>query len=88
MDAQTLRMATILTLQTSRGLIDVFADVPGVGDFAACDALAESAEFGGRSIRVLGLRGLIAAKTVADRTLDRADILTYRKILELRGEQP
>ncbi|HSU17637.1 nucleotidyl transferase AbiEii/AbiGii toxin family protein [Longimicrobium sp.] len=88
MDAQTLRMATILTLKTNRGFIDIFAEVPGVGDYAACDAMAETADFGGREIRVLGLRGLIAAKRVADRTLDRADILTYQKILELRGEQP
>jgi hypothetical protein len=88
MDAQTLRMASILTLQTSRGLIDVFAEVPGVGDYAACDAQAETIGFGGRNIRVLGLRGLIAAKRVADRIMDRADILTYQKILELRGEKP
>ncbi|MBV9108840.1 MAG: hypothetical protein JO306_05510 [Gemmatimonadetes bacterium] len=88
MDAQTLRMSSILTLQTRRGFIDVFAEVPGVGDFAACDAIAETFEIGGRDVRVLGLRGLIASKRVADRTLDRADIVTYRKILELRGEKP
>jgi hypothetical protein len=88
MDAQTLRMAMILTLKTTRGFIDIFAGVAGVGDFAECDALAETAEIGGRSIRVLGLRGLIAAKEAAGRPRDRADILTYRKILELRGEQP
>ena len=87
MDAQTLRMASMLTLQTSRGFIDVFADLPGVGDYAVCDAQAETVEFGGRNIRVLGLRGLIDSKRVADRVLDRADILTYEKILELRGEQ-
>lgn len=88
MDAQTLKMTTILTLKTTRGFIDVFAEVPGVGDYEACNAQAVTAELGGRSIRVLGLRGLIAAKRVADRTLDRADIITYEKILQLRGEKP
>lgn len=85
MDAQTLRMTTILTLLTREGLIDVFAEVPGVGDYAACEADSEWIDFMERKVRILSLRGLIASKKVAGRKFDTQDILTYEHILKLKG---
>ncbi|HKP76511.1 MAG TPA: hypothetical protein VJT67_13365 [Longimicrobiaceae bacterium] len=83
-DVRTLKAATVLTLQTTEGFLDVMAEVAGVGVYAECEAASEWAEFSGKRIRVLGLRALIAAKQAAGRERDLADILTFERILESR----
>ena len=84
MDVCTLKAATVLTLQTSAGFLDVLAEVAGVGGYRECEAASEWADFSGHRIRVLGLRALIASKKAAGREKDRADILTFERILQQR----
>jgi predicted nucleotidyltransferase len=85
MDVRTLKAATVLTLQTSEGFLDVLAEVAGVGGYAECEAESEWVDFSGHRIRVLGLHALIAAKKAAGRERDLADILTFERILQQRG---
>lgn len=84
MDVRTLKAATLLTLQTSEGFLDVMAEVPGVGGYAECEAASEWVDFSGHPVRVLGLPALIASKKAADREKDRADVLTFERILQQR----
>jgi hypothetical protein len=69
-DSATLSNSSILTLTTDLGLIDLIAEVPGIGAYA--DALQHSvtAEAFGRVIRTLDLPSLIRAKKASGRPKD------------------
>ena len=69
-DATTLANGTVFTLATDLGIIDLLAEVTGIGTYAA--VVAESIEVNafGRRIRTLNLPALIQAKKAAGRPKD------------------
>jgi predicted nucleotidyltransferase len=81
-DEATLRNATILTLQTDLGEIDLLAEVAGLGDFDRVKVHAIAVEAFGRRIQTLNLRGLIAAKRAAGREKDLADLVELESLLD------
>lgn len=83
-DAQTLMSNEVLTLATTAGDIDLLAVVKGLGNFPQIDAVAETIDFDGFSLRVLSVDGLIAAKTAAGREKDRPGLVELEAIKELR----
>jgi predicted nucleotidyltransferase len=83
MDAVTLRNASILTLTTREGYLDLLDRVEGVGDFEACLADSEVVDLAGTEFRVLTLDALIRAKRAAGREKDQ---LHVRELELLREE--
>jgi hypothetical protein len=61
-----LRNATVLTLQTELGEIDLLAEVAGIGSFEEVQAV-EAFE---RKVQTIDLRALIQAKRTAGREKD------------------
>lgn len=86
-DEATLRNATVLTLQTELGEIDLLAEVAGLGDFDAVKKHALTVEAFGRQILTLDLRGLIVAKRAAGRNKDLADIFELESLLDAGESQ-
>jgi hypothetical protein len=62
-DERTLHNATIVTLRTDIGEIDLLAEVTGLGAYSDVEAHAISVEAFGRQIVTLDLPALIRAKT-------------------------
>lgn len=69
-DASTLSNATVFTLDTSIGDIDLLSEVKGIGDYADVLAASEKFELWGFDVNILSIDGLIAAKTAAGREKD------------------
>lgn len=87
-DAATLANGTVFTLTTDLGIIDLMAEVSGIGTYA--DALAASVEVDafGRRLRALDLRALIQAKKAAGRQKDLLILPELEGLLEAgQGEQ-
>jgi hypothetical protein len=84
-DAQMLRSAAILTLETEAGEFDLMIEVPGVGDFDAVSAQSKAVSLYGYDFLVLGLPALIAAKETAGRPKDLLMLPALRALLEARG---
>jgi hypothetical protein len=82
MDAQTLRLAPVLTLTTSQGLLDVMDVVKGVGDYAKCLAASEETAVGDVRFRLLTLPALIRAKRAAGRPKDLEHLVELEAIAE------
>ena len=76
-DEATLRKATVLTLQTDLGELDLLAEVAGLGSFGEVKDHAIEVEAFGRKILVLDLPGLIRAKKATGR---RKDILALPEL--------
>lgn len=74
MDAQTLRMAPTLTLDTSEGRLDLLDTVEGVGSYDACRAASElirvTVDNQSIGFHALTLEALIRAKRAAGRRKD------------------
>jgi hypothetical protein len=83
-DEGTLRNATILTLQTDIGEIDLLAEVSGLGAFDDVSKHAIGVEAFGCQIVTLDLPGLILAKRAAGREKDMAMIAELESLLEGR----
>jgi hypothetical protein len=66
----TLRNGTVFTLSTDLGIIDLLAEVAGVGDFAAVKSHAVSTNAFERKVLTLDLPSLIASKRAAGRVKD------------------
>ncbi len=81
-DEKTLGGATILTLQTDLGEIDLLAEVAGIGAYREVEARSLTVEAFGRSVPVLDLRGLIEAKRAAARDKDIAVLAELEGLLE------
>ena len=81
-DESTLRNGTIFTLVTDLGIIDLLAEVSGVGDYK--DALRDSVvvQSFDREVRTLDLRALIRAKRAAGRPKDLAILPELESLLE------
>ena len=81
-DDGTLHSATILTLQTDLGEIDLLAEVMGLGTFAEVEAHSLVVEVFERQVATLDLRGLILAKRASGREKDLAALVELEGLLE------
>ena len=81
-DAATLNNASVLTLETSAGPIDLLAEVAGIGQFQAVKATAKLVSAFDRDVWTLDLRGLIAAKRAAGRPKDLLILPELEGLLE------
>ncbi len=81
-DEGTLRSATVLTLQTDIGPIDLLAEVPGLGNFAAVQRHSIMVEAFERQIATLDLPGLIQSKRAAGREKDISALAELEGLLE------
>jgi hypothetical protein len=69
-DTTTLGNGTVFTLSTDVGVIDLLAEVAGVGDFTAVKSHAVSADAFERKVLTLDLPSLIQSKRAAGRPKD------------------
>lgn len=83
-DARQLRSTPVMTLATSMGWLDVMDRVAGVGDYDGVLAASIETTIRGRSVRLLDLPGLIAAKKAAGRERDLRQLPELEALLELR----
>ena len=81
-DEMTLYNASILTLQTEIGEIDLLAEVAGLGTFEEVLCHSITVEAFERQIRTLELPALIQAKRAAGRPKDLSDVAELESILE------
>ena len=81
-DAATLANGSLFTLATDLGIIDLLAEVSGIGTYR--DALAASVEVQvfGRRVRALDLRALIQSKKAAGRPKDLLILPELEGLLE------
>ncbi len=85
-DERTLRNATVLTLQTDIGEIDLLAEVAGLGAFDDVKKHSITVDAFDRQIATLDLPGLIRAKRAAGREKDLSAIVELESLLEA-GEE-
>jgi hypothetical protein len=83
MDAQTLRGAEVLTLDTDRGLLDLMAVVKGVGTYVKALPATVAVDLPSGRVRVLSLAQLIAAKRATNRPKDREHLIELEALREL-----
>lgn len=69
-DALEFKTETVLSFQTSYGVIDVLMELPGVGFFGDVHPNAKRYEFGRSILIVANLDDIITSKQTADRTKD------------------
>ncbi len=69
-DEVTPSNGTIFTLKTDSGIVDLLAEVAGVGDFSAVKARSVPVEAFNRNVLTMDLPSLIASKRAAGRTKD------------------
>lgn len=84
LDQRTFRTTPMMTLTTTQGAIDLLADVPGVGDYAAARAQSEPVRIGATEFRALTLEALIASKKAVRRKKDVDQLIELEAILALR----
>jgi len=85
-DEATLRNASVLTLETDLGEIDLLAEVAGLGGWNEVNERAITVSIFDRSIRTLDLPSLIAAKRAAGREKDLAALPELESILESENQ--
>jgi hypothetical protein len=81
-DEATLRNATVLTLLTDLGEIDLLAEVAGVGTWDDVKAHSIIVDAFDRKIATLDLPSLIQAKRAAGRAKDLAALPELESLLE------
>jgi predicted nucleotidyltransferase len=81
-DEVTLRNSTVLTLTTDLGVIDLLAEVAGLGSFEQVAADAIQVEAFGRTVRTLDLESLIKSKKAAGREKDLAALPELESLRE------
>ncbi|MBM3757010.1 MAG: hypothetical protein FJW38_23880 [Acidobacteria bacterium] len=69
-DSETLANGTMFTLTTDLGIIDLLAEVAGVGSYSEVRAISVEVDAFGRRLRALDLPSLIRAKKAAGRPKD------------------
>lgn len=82
-DASTVRNATILTLITTMGSVDLLGETPGVESYRALKARAKSINLYGHRVFVASIDDLIAMKTAAGRQKDHGHVLELRALKKL-----
>ena len=83
-DAVTLSNGTVFTLATDLGIIDLLAEVSGLGGFSEVRAASVLVQAFDRTVWVLDLPGLIAAKKAAGREKDLRILPELEGLLEAR----
>lgn len=86
-DERTFRDVPVMTLATDHGWIDVMDRIAGLGDFIDVCNASEEVAIGDRTLKVLGLAGLFAAKRAAGRPKDRDQLPELEALLELKRKQ-
>jgi len=81
-DAATLANSTILTLKTDLGILDLLAEVTGIGTYREVRAASVEFEAFGRHILALDLPALIRAKKAAGRPKDLLILPELESLLE------
>lgn len=84
LDERAFRTTPMMTLTTTQGAIDVLAEVPGVGDYAAARERSETVRIGATEFRALTLEALIASKKAVRRKKDIEQLVELEAILALR----
>jgi hypothetical protein len=81
-DEVTLRNGTIFTLSTDLGVVDLMAEVAGIGGFEETKAHSIQVQAFGRSVWTLDLPSLIQAKRSAGREKDLRILPELESLLE------
>lgn len=85
-DAQTVRNASVLTLSTDAGNLDLLGAVAGVDSFDGLYERSIEMDMYGYRVRVASLPDLIAMKRAADRDKDRAHLPELEALARLKRE--
>jgi hypothetical protein len=85
-DATTLNNATVFTLTTTLGAIDLLAEVSGLGTFEQVKAVSKLVHAFDREIWTLDLPALIVAKRAAGRPRDIQALPELESLLEASSE--
>lgn len=80
-DVPTLAAGLNFTFDTDHGELDILGEVSGVGDYDQVFAQSVERTVYGRSVRILSIDGLIAAKKAAGRNKDQSHLL---ELIELK----
>jgi predicted nucleotidyltransferase len=83
-DERTLRQATMYTLTTDAGSLDIFREMAGVGSWDQAIRRSVMLSLEGRQVHALGIAQLLAAKRQAGRPKDLEDILTLEALAQLK----
>jgi len=86
-DAATLANGMVFTLTTDLGIIDLLAEVAGIGTYSHIHAASVEVEAFDRHIRALDLRALIQAKKAAGRPKDLLVLPELESLLEAGREE-
>lgn len=86
-DATTLANGALFTLTTDLGIIDLLAEVSGVGTFEEACASSVEVEAFGRRLRALDLPALICAKKAAGRPKDLLMLPELEGLLEASRDE-
>jgi predicted nucleotidyltransferase len=87
LDARTLHSAQSLTLTTTEGNLDVFAQVPGIGGYAEAVEQSRAFDLDGFSVPTLTLDALIASKVAAGRPKDREHVVELEALRDLAAQR-
>ena len=86
-DAATLANGTVFTLTTDLGIIDLLAEVSGIGTYADAQAASVEIDAFDRHLRALDLRALIQAKKAAGRPKDLLILPELEGLLEASQDE-
>lgn len=86
-DETTLRNGTVFTLTTDLGIVDLLAEVSGLGSFEEVKQTVVSVDAFGRRVQTLDLRSLIKAKRAAGREKDLRILPELESLLEAEAEE-
>lgn len=86
-DTGTLANGTMFTLTTDLGIIDLLAEVAGIGSYAEAQAASVEVEAFGRRLRALDLPALIRAKKAAGRPKDLLILPELEGLLEASKDE-
>lgn len=81
-DAATLANGTMFTLTTDLGILDLLAEVSGIGTYEEARAASMEVDAFGRRLQALDLRALIRAKKAAGRPKDLLILPELEGLLE------
>jgi len=84
LDARAIQLGMNFTLSTELGPLDLFGEVPGLGNYEAVLAQSEARTLFGIPTRVLSLDALIATKKTAGRVKDQLHLLELEELRKLR----
>lgn len=89
-DAQTLRNAVAITLETALGDFDMLAEPAGVDSFEGLYERAAVLEVEGMRLHVASLPDLMAMKRAANRPKDQTHMMIIEALMKLQedGENP